>query len=340
MLAYEGAQILDITGPLEVFSAATQCLRDVGAPASAGYDCMLVAAKVGPVAMSSGLELVAQKSLSERAGKGSPPDTLMVPGGTGTREAALLPAHMSWIKANAPRARRIASVCTGTFLLAQAGLLDGRRVTTHWNACDELARLFPALSVDPEPIFVKDGNVYTSAGITAGMDLALALVEEDYGRKIALAVAQRLVMFLKRPGGQSQFSAQLGAQLAERDALRELQSYIADNPAADLCVEALAARSAMSPRHFARVFRAEVGSTPARFVEMTRIEVARRWLEESQGGVESIASASGFGSGETMRRAFLRHLRVGPADYRNRFRSHASLLDKEHPKHQTKEKTA
>ena len=331
MLAFDDAQILDITGPLEVFSIASQVLEGEGegeagrAPRPA-YSIELAARVSGPVRMSSGLELVAQKSLDDALEDKSPLDTLMLPGGGGTERAVQSAAHIAWIQAMAPRARRVASVCSGTFLLAEAGLLEGRRVTTHWGSCERFRKSYPGLEVDPEPIFIKHGNVYTSAGITAGMDLALALVEEDYGRKTVLLVARTLVMFLKRPGGQSQFSAQLSAQLAERDSLREVQSYIVEHPDADLRVESLAARSAMSPRNFARVFSAEVGSTPARFVETTRVEAARRRLEETRGGVEAIAFACGFGSSETMRRAFLRNLHVAPADYRDRFRGNAKAL--------------
>ncbi|MBW2723000.1 MAG: GlxA family transcriptional regulator [Deltaproteobacteria bacterium] len=322
MLAYEGAQILDITGPLEVFAAASRVLAEESAEGavSGGYRSEIAAVASGPIRMSGGVEIVARQSLAESCGDARPVDTLMVPGGMGTRRALENPDHIAWIRTLAPRARRVASVCTGTFLLAEAGLLEGRSVTTHWMNCDDLRKYYPGLRVEPEPIFIKDGDIYTSAGVTAGMDLALALVEEDFGRQVALRVAQLLVMFLKRPGGQSQFSAQLSAQLAERDCLRELQSYIIENPAADLCVESLAARSAMSPRNFARVFSAEVGSTPARFVETARVEAARRRLEESRGGIEVIAKACGFGSGETMRRAFVRNLHVAPAEYRERFR--------------------
>jgi len=193
-------------------------------------------------------------------------------------------------------------VCTGAFLLAEAGLLDGRRATTHWGACRQLAERYPRVAVDPDPIFVRDGRIYTSAGVTAGMDLALALVEEDHGREVALAVARELVMFLKRPGGQSQFSVPLMAQAADRQPLRDLQAWIGEHPGADLSVAALARRAAMSARNFARVFTREVGMTPARFVERARVEAARRRLEESSSGVEVIATESGFNSAEIMRR--------------------------------------
>ena len=214
-------------------------------------------------------------------------------------------------------------MCTGAFLLAEAGLLDHRRVTTHWGSCRRLARDYPGLQVDPDPIFVRDGEVYTSAGVTAGIDLCLALVEEDHGRDLALAVARQLVVFLKRPGGQAQFSSHLSTQLAERDALAEVQGWVADHLDDDLSVARLAARAAMSPRHFARVFRAETGVTPARFVEHARVEQARRRLEESSTGIEEIAHDCGFGTPETMRRAFLRSLWVGPSEYRQRFRATA-----------------
>jgi transcriptional regulator GlxA family with amidase domain len=200
-------------------------------------------------------------------------------------------------------------------------LLDGRRATTHWEWCATLAKRYPKVAVAADPIFVKDGNVYTSAGVTAGMDLALALVEEDHGRDVALEVARQLVMFLRRPGGQSQFSAQLAVQTADREPLRELQAWITEHPDGDCSVPALARRVAMSPRNFARVFTREVGMTPARFVESVRIEAARRRLEESVHGVESVAASCGFGTAESMRRAFLRTLRVPPAAYRHRFRA-------------------
>jgi transcriptional regulator GlxA family with amidase domain len=213
----------------------------------------------------------------------------------------------------------VASVCSGAFILAAAGLLDGRRATTHWSGCDLLARLFPAVTVERDPIFVRDGNVWTSAGITAGIDLALALVEADHGRELALDVSRWLVMFVQRPGGQSQFSAQLAAQVAERDPLRDLQAWIGEHPDAELTVEALADRVAMSPRHFARVFREEVGETPARYVEAVRVEAARRLLERTGRSVDDVASACGFGTAETLQRAFRRRLGVSPGAYRRHF---------------------
>jgi transcriptional regulator GlxA family with amidase domain len=316
MLGFRDAQVLDVTGPLEVFAMATQQL-EAGGPGARGYRLSLAAAAPGPIRCSSGLRLLADVSLSAVRG---PIDTLLVAGGEGVRSAMRDDALVSWIGRAARRSRRVAGVCSGAFLLARAGLLDGRRATTHWASVDDLARAFPTVRVEPDRIYVRDGNVYTSAGVTAGMDLALALVEEDCGREVALAVARRLVLFLKRPGGQSQFSSQLEGQLSDRSPLRELQGWIAGHPTGDLSVEALARRVAMSPRHFARVFTRELAVTPARYVERVRVEVARRKLEESAHGIDGVATESGFGSAETMRRAFLRTLSVSPAEYRSRFR--------------------
>ncbi len=250
-------------------------------------------------------------------------DTLIVAGGDGSRAAAGDAALVGSIRALAHRSRRVASVCTGAFVLAAAGLLDGRRATTHWSACELLARRHPEVRVDPDPIYVRDGAVFTSAGVTAGIDLSLALVEDDASREAALSVARWLVLFLRRPGNQAQFSAQFAEQTAQRDSLRDLQRWIAANPGDDLRVEALAARAAMSPRHFARVWHAEVGTTPARYVERVRLEAARRRLEESDATAEGIAAGCGFGTAETMRRTFLRALGTPPSEYRRRFRSAA-----------------
>jgi transcriptional regulator GlxA family with amidase domain len=230
---------------------------------------------------------------------------------------------ISWIRRTAPRARRVASVCSGAFLLGEAGLLDGRRATTHWAVCDALQRRYPWARVEGDPIFVRDGKISTSAGVTAGMDFALELVKEDGGRDLALAAARWLVMFLRRPGGQSQFSVQLRSQVAERRGLRDLQSWIADHLAADLSVPALARRSRMSPRNFARAFRREIGLTPAAYVEAQRVEGARRLLETADLSVAEVASACGFARVETMHRAFRRGVRVSPGQYRRHFRAAA-----------------
>ncbi len=249
----------------------------------------------------------------------------MVAGGDGVQgllaDGPAIATVAGHLRRLAPTARRVTSVCTGAFLLAEAGLLDGRRATTHWSRCAQLADRFPAVTVEPDPIFTRDGNVFTSAGVTAGMDLALALVEDDLGREAALTIARWLVLFLHRPGNQAQFSAQLSGQLADRDEVRSLQQTIVEHPGADCTVEALARRAAMSPRHLARVFAEEVGTTPARYVEQVRLEAARRRLEESADPVEAIATTCGFGTSETMRRAFIRALGVPPAEYRRRFRT-------------------
>jgi transcriptional regulator GlxA family with amidase domain len=310
LVAFPGVQLLDVAGPLEVFSIA-----DDRRPGS--YAVEVVSAGGTPVRTSSGLTICPHHDLP-RAGS---LDTVIVAGGAGTADAVTDRRLVAWLRDRRPTVRRMASVCSGAFLLAEAGLLDGRRATTHWGVCDLLARRHPEVDVDPDAIFVRDGDVATSAGITAGMDLALALVEEDHGRDLALAVARWLMLFVRRPGGQSQFSSQLAAQSAERQPLRELQAWVHEHPDADLSVSALAARAAMSPRHFARLFSRETGVTPAVYVERERVEVARRLLEETGLGLDAVAAACGFGSVETLRRSFQRTLGVAPRDYRARFRA-------------------
>ena len=315
IVAFEDFQLLDVAGPYEVFGRTTRYLHDHGL--AGGYEPRLVASRAGSVTSSSGLALGVHHAVGAVRGA---IDTLVVAGGIGTQRALGDRNLVGFIRSAAGRARRTASVCTGAFLLAEAGLLDGRRATTHWNACARLAERYPKVRVEPDPIYVRDGRIWTSAGVTAGMDLALALAEQDHGREVALGVARELVLFLKRPGGQAQFSAQLAAQLAEREPLRDLQAFMADHPGADLSVEALAKRAGMSPRNFARVFKHETGATPARAALAARVEAARRRLEDGDDSLEGVASASGFRSAEVMRRAFLRTLRVAPAAYRRRFR--------------------
>jgi len=303
--AFPECMSLDVVGPAEVFATA------------GAYDVEVVAPDPDPFFMSNGMQVVPHAAMADVRGQ---IDTLMIAGGEGTRRMATEPRVLEWTRAAAKRSRRVTSVCSGAFVLGAAGLLDGRRATTHWAWCDTLAQLYPDVEVERDSIFVVDGDVYTSAGVTAGMDLALALVEEDLGADVAREVAQQLVVFLRRPGGQSQFSAQIAAPPAEREPLREVQAYIAGNVAADLSVPALAERAAMSPRNFARAFRRETGMTPAAYVESVRVEQARIALEGSDAQVESIARHCGFGTVETMRRAFHRRLGVGPAAYRSRFR--------------------
>ena len=303
LVVFEGFQSLDLSGPAEVFAAA-------------GWPVRVVTTDGAPVHSSSGLTIVPDGDLASTRGS---IDVLLVVGGQGTPAAMRDATLLRWLRRTARRSRYVTSVCSGAFVLAEAGLLDGRRATTHWSVCDELAARYSTIEVDPDPIYVRDGDVWTSAGVTAGMDLALAIVEEEVGRDTALEIARRLVLFLHRPGNQSQFSAPLSVQSADRSALREVQHHIVEHLGDDLSVEALAARAAMSPRHFARCFREETGATPARFVAAARIEAARRRLEESTDAVESIARACGFGTAETMRRAFLRNVHVAPTEYRRRF---------------------
>jgi transcriptional regulator GlxA family with amidase domain len=318
ILVYPGVQSLDVTGPLEVFAGAQQ-LIELTARDEPGYEIRTVSVDGGPLRCSSGLTLIPDLRLSDAP---SELDTLIVAGGPGHREAAADEALLDWISRTAAGARRTASVCTGAFLLARAGLLDGRRATTHWASADELARLHPDVQVDADPIFLRDGPIWTSAGVTSGMDLALALVDEDLDCDAALTIARHLVLFLRRPGNQSQFSATLAAQQPEREPLREVRRRVIEDIASPHTVEAMAAAANMSARHFARAFRAETGLTPARYVERVRLEAARMRLEETPEPVAAVATSCGFGTSETMRRAFLRALGVGPAEYRRRFRSH------------------
>jgi transcriptional regulator GlxA family with amidase domain len=308
VLALPRSQALDIAGPIDVFASANERV----AP---GYGVELVTRGGGAIRCSSGL-MVAAGPLPQPA----PLDTLIVVGGEDMPAAARVERGLAdWIAATAVQAQRTVSVCTGAFLLAAAGLLDGRRATTHWTRCEDLARMFPRVQVEPDRIFVRDGAIGTSAGVTAGIDLTLALVEEDFGREIALDVARAMVVYLKRPGGQSQFSAQIAGQLAARQPLRELQAWIADHLDEDLSVPALAHRAYMSERNFARAFRRETGLTPAAYVEALRVESARTALQESRAPTETIARGCGFGSAEVMRRAFQRRLGIPPTVYRERF---------------------
>jgi transcriptional regulator GlxA family with amidase domain len=317
VLTYEGAQSLDVAGPIETFAMASEWTSRSDSQTPAPYTVEVLAAAPGAVRMSSGLRLHADRAYSAVRGG---IDTLIVSGGD-AYEAAVDLRLRAWLRAMAPRVRRLASVCSGAFILAEAGLLDGRRATTHWLGVPLFQRRYPQIQVEPDAIFVRDGTVYTSAGVTAGIDLSLALVEEDLGHAAALAVARRLVVFLKRPGGQAQFSSHLEAQAVSRGPLKDLPEWIAEHVGEDLSVDSLASRAAMSPRNFARVFHRETGVTPAKFVERARVDAARRWLEDADLGVEEVAARCGFASGEHLRRTFLRHLRVVPVDYRRRFRA-------------------
>ena len=314
LVAFDGVQLLDVIGPSDVLDAATRLLGGDG-----GYRMVVATPDGQPVRGSGGLRLSADVALGQVRRRGV--DTVIV--GGGLRIDAVLgdPRLAPALRLIAPGARRTCSVCAGAFLLAEAGLLDGKAATTHWAFCGELARRHPGVRVEPDRIFVRDGRISTSAGMTAGMDLALALVEEDHGPEIARTVARWTVMFLQRPGGQSQFSERLALPAGVAPPVREILDRIAADPAGDHRLPQLAQQAALSERHLRRLFSEQTGTTPARFTERVRVEAARELLEDSATPVDAVAQLCGFGSPETMRRAFLRVLGVGPAEYRGRFRS-------------------
>jgi transcriptional regulator GlxA family with amidase domain len=321
MLAFDGSEVLDICGPLDAFYYADRWLRELGRVSEPVYPARILGPASGPIVTSSGMRIMVDQAFCDVDVE---IDTLLVAGGE-IDAARSDPALLAWLKQTAGSARRTASICTGAFLLAASGVLDGRRATTHWYYCNRLAKDFPTIQMEPDRIFVRDGAVYTTGGITSGIDLALAMIEEDWGTEIALLVARTLVVFLKRPGGQSQFSTFLLNPAKTRRDFQELQSWIISNPGADLSLEKLAARMAMSPRNFARVFEREVGMTPGKYVELVRLEAARCQLEQTNLLVDEIATECGFGNPERLRRTFQRRLKVSPQDYRARFRSTLGL---------------
>ncbi|MDG4859598.1 DJ-1/PfpI family protein [Streptomyces sp. T-3] len=316
---FPDVDLLDVTGPAEVFALAN---RETAG--RAGYQVRLAGPVAGEVRTSAGVRLLTDLAFDEVGGD---VDTMLVPGAvdmTETGPVARIDGDVvEWVKAAAPRARRVASVCVGAHLLAAAGLLDGKTATTHWSTAAQLAADHPAVTVDPDPIFVRTdrGRLWTGAGISACLDLALALVAEDQGEEVALAVARQLVMYLKRQGGQSQFSVPLSSPASERRDIDELRLFIADHLGEDLSAEALAARMCLSERHFARVFKQETGASPAGYVEAARVEVARRLLETTDSPLDQVAATAGLGSVETLHRAFKRQLATTPAAYRRRFRT-------------------
>ena len=321
-LAAPNTQILDVAGPFQIFVRASELFLHERPTQRAPYHVVLASTtRRRAVATNCGLVLSGAETF--RALRG-PIDTLLVAGGSGLDEAARDEELLVWLRKAAPRVRRVGSICTGAFLLAAAGLLDGKRAATHWKWAAELAARFERTTVDPDPIYIRDGKTYTTAGVTAGMDLALALVEEDLGASMALQVARELVMCLRRAGGQSQFSAALALQASDRQQIAETRSWANDHLGQDLTVATLAAQASMSPRNFARAFVKDTGTTPARFVERLRVEAARRRLEESHDKLEKVATDCGFGSIQTLRRSFLRVLRVHPNEYRHRFTDSAS----------------
>jgi transcriptional regulator GlxA family with amidase domain len=317
-VAGPGVEILDLVGPLQVFARASEMhtRENLGSPPIYSVEVVTISSRRSLIA-NCGLRITADRTFREVRGK---IDTLLVAGGDAIEQNEIHPAAVRWLKKISPRVRRVGSVCTGAMFLARAGLLDGRRATTHWNWCHTLIKRAPRATVESDPIFVRDENVYTSAGVTAGMDLALALVEEDHGSRLALQVARNLVLYLRRPGGQSQFSAALSLQLTDRKPLRELEAWVLDNLHKPLTVPLLAQRVAMSPRNFARVFTKELKTTPAKFVERLRVEAARRRLEESHNSMEMIAGECGFGNVNSMRNVFQRTLKIAPGQYRRHFR--------------------
>jgi transcriptional regulator GlxA family with amidase domain len=321
MVAYPDVQILDVTGPLEVFSRASRWMQDHGIRRDLAYRVEVVAPRAGAFSTSSGVRLVAERSYREvtRA------DTLLIAGGRGQSAARGHAELLSWVTRMASRVPRFGSVCTGALILAACGLLQGRRATTHWAYLEELHRLI-GNGVCHDAIYTRDGNLYTSAGVTAGMDMALAMLEEDHGNAVALAVARELVMFLKRPGGQSQFSDHLAAQFSEDAGLRELQLWMLEHLDQDLSVPRLAERLAMSERSFARHFVDGVGIAPAHYVRHLRLNAARRQLEQTNLPLGQIARRCGLGTPETLRRTFIATLGVAPGAYRERFRG-ASVSD-------------
>lgn len=307
---FEGFQALDLVGPHEVFQRA-------GEP-SGGYRCEIVATRAGQVRSSSGLYVHAGQTVAETEPAGI--DTLVVVGGGGVDQARHDAALVNWIAAAGAAARRVCSVCSGVFLLAAAGLVSGRRITTHWGRAEQFAREHPETTADCDPIFIRDGGVWTSAGVTAGMDLALALVEDDLGRELAHEVARELVLFLRRPGSQSQFSVPLWSAQPRTDPIRAAVSAIQADPGAQHGVADLAETAGLSPRHLQRRFTAELGISPASYVERVRVEAAQTALTSTDDPVATIARRCGFGTAETLRRSFHRKVGVAPSDYRERFR--------------------
>ena len=315
LVTYPGVSLLDLGGPLEAFRIAAEFGGSRGRRLN--YKCSIVSSRGGPVLTADGVPLVSE---SIRSLDRTDIDTLIVPGAFVVDDVTRDTELVRWVAKRAPKCRRVCSVCVGSFMLAAAGLLNGRRAATHWMHTQLLARLHPSVKVEPDPIFVRDGRIWSSAGVTSGIDLALALIEEDCGRETAIAVARVLVVYLKRAGGQSQYSALLAAQAeSESDSFAELERWIAENLKTDLRVESLAGRVHMSPRNFARAYVRNRGRTPAKAVEAIRLDAVRRRLEETDERIETIARQCGYSGEEQMRAAFVRVLKISPRDYRKRF---------------------
>lgn len=313
LVAPRKSQALDVVGPADAFAQAGQVRG-----ARVAYRVTLLGTEPGPITAASGIRMLPDRLIGEVR---EPFDTLLVAGSPDFEEGSRDPELLRWIAGIAPRTRRIGSICNGAFVLAAAGLLDGRRATTHWQFAKHLAEMYPKAHVEPDRIFVRDGNIYSSAGVTAGIDLVLALIEQDCGSAVSLAVARALVVFLRRPGGQSQFSVHLQARLTEHAHLGQVLDFVLDNLSADLSVAQIARRAGVSERSLTRLFHDELRTSPGRFVEVARVEAARGLLEAGHLTIQQIAYRCGFGSTDTMRRAFLRHLQTAPGDYRRRFQA-------------------
>jgi transcriptional regulator GlxA family with amidase domain len=314
IVAVPDFELLDVAGPLSLFGSATHDGTVDGTPA---YQCHVIGLSAGLVTASIGAALNADAEIGDAEPESY--DTILVAGGVGARDVRPDPSLLAWLRRAAGSVRRVGSVCTGAFVLAEAGVLDGRRATTHWRHADHLAARYPEIRVEPDRIYVHDSGIWTSAGVTSGMDMALAMIADDLGRRAALELAKSKVMYMHRPGGQSQFSAELALQTADEPRLAKLQGWVFDNLSSSLTVEELAERAAMSPRNFNRVFTRSIGVSPARFVERARVDAARRRLEGSGSSIETVAHDTGFGNAERMRRSFLRQIGIAPSDYRQRF---------------------
>ncbi|MFT5118084.1 MAG: transcriptional regulator GlxA family with amidase domain [Kiritimatiellia bacterium] len=316
-LLYAQSNSIDISGPLQVFDTASRLLAESGATSSPAYIVETVSKTLLPAQLTGGLNVIPHYDFSTMPQA----DTLIVPGGIAARLSANDTEITDWVRKTSAQVRRIASTCTGVFILAQAGLLKNRRATTHWQHAQSLADSFPDINVDADAIFIRDDNIYTSAGVTAGMDLALSLVEEDWGNALALQVARQIVVFLKRSGGQSQFSTLLQIQSHGNSKIHHIQEWILEHLHEDLSVQRLAEHAAISPRHFSRLFKQETQKTVGDFIVRARLDTARSLLESSTLSIKAIAQQVGFGHSETMRRLFSQHFNTSPSDYRHHFSS-------------------
>jgi len=315
ILTFPRVHLMNLASPLDVFARASQALTRGGKRKSPAYEIELLTMDDLPLTTASGLCLVGGRPWTQAL---EPIDTLLLVAGTSGVDSPIAPELLAWLRSSANSVRRVGSVCSGAFALAAAGILDGRRATTHWKLADKLAQRYPQVSVDADKIFIQDGNVWTSAGVSTGADLALAMVEEDHGHALALEIARHMVLFLRRPGGQSQFSSQLAAQAADLQPIRELIAWISEHLDANLSVPMLAKRAGMSARNFSRVFSQQVGTTPARFVARLRLQAAKARLEATSDNVETIASRAGFGDEETLRRQLRLEVGATPRLYRAR----------------------